>query len=69
MLLALRVARTIDDSPTSASASALKRIGTALAKYYICKRAPAIAGEALEWSAAMDTLRNRSCRGSTGKHP
>ena len=47
-LLALRVARTIDDSPKSASASALKRIGTALAKYYICKRAPAIAGEALE---------------------
>ncbi|MGB6412658.1 MAG: acyl-CoA dehydrogenase family protein [Candidatus Cybelea sp.] len=47
-LLVLRVARTIDDSPKTASASALKRIGTALAKYYVCKRAPAIAGEALE---------------------
>ncbi|HEY4434272.1 MAG TPA: acyl-CoA dehydrogenase family protein, partial [Candidatus Cybelea sp.] len=47
-LLVLRVARTIDDSPKSPAASALKRIGTALAKYYICKRAPAIAAEALE---------------------
>ncbi|HEY1881459.1 MAG TPA: acyl-CoA dehydrogenase family protein [Candidatus Cybelea sp.] len=46
-LLVLRVARTID-APNSPAASALKRIGTALAKYYICKRAPAIAAEALE---------------------
>ncbi|HEX3369402.1 MAG TPA: acyl-CoA dehydrogenase family protein [Candidatus Cybelea sp.] len=47
-LLVLRLARAVDDSPKSPAASALKRIGTALAKYYICKRAPAIAAEALE---------------------
>lgn len=40
--LFLRVARAIDeDSP-------LKRIGTAIGKYYVCKRAPMLAAEALE---------------------
>jgi putative acyl-CoA dehydrogenase len=48
MMLSLRVARAIDDAPQDASASALKRIGTALAKFYVCKRAPAAVGEALE---------------------
>ena len=45
---AVRVARTIDESATSDRARALKRIGTAVAKYYICKRAPAVSAEALE---------------------
>ena len=40
--LFLRVARAMDeDSP-------LKRIGTALGKYYVCKRAPMVTAEALE---------------------
>lgn len=40
--LFMRTARAIDeDSP-------LKRIGTAIGKYYVCKRAPMLAAEALE---------------------
>jgi putative acyl-CoA dehydrogenase len=46
--LCMRVARAIDESPDGTHAAALKRIGTALAKYYICKRAPTVVGEALE---------------------
>ncbi len=46
--LCMRVARTIDDSPHDWQAAALKRIGTALAKFYVCKRAPVAVGEALE---------------------
>jgi putative acyl-CoA dehydrogenase len=46
--LFLRVARAADDSPHSSRAVALKRIGTALGKYFICKRAPVLIGEALE---------------------
>ncbi len=42
--LCLRVARTIDGREHAA----LKRLGTALAKYYVCKRAPVVVGEALE---------------------
>jgi putative acyl-CoA dehydrogenase len=45
--LALRVSRTVDEAADYRSA-ALKRIGTAIGKYYVCKRAPGIAGEALE---------------------
>lgn len=48
MALCLRVARAIDESAHDRAAGALKRIGTALAKYYVCKRAPAVVGEALE---------------------
>ena len=46
--LCMRVARAIDDSPHDWQAAALKRIGTALAKFYVCKRAPVAVGEALE---------------------
>ena len=46
--LCMRVARSVDDAESSAGAAALRRIGTALAKYLICKRTPAVAGEALE---------------------
>ncbi|HTU83373.1 MAG TPA: acyl-CoA dehydrogenase family protein [Candidatus Acidoferrales bacterium] len=41
--LFMRVARAIDDGD-----AALRRIGTAVGKYYVCKRAPAVVGEALE---------------------
>ncbi|MBV8067529.1 MAG: acyl-CoA dehydrogenase family protein [Candidatus Eremiobacteraeota bacterium] len=47
-VLCMRVARTIDESHGDRDAAALKRLGTALAKYYICKRTPAALGEALE---------------------
>ncbi|HTU69390.1 MAG TPA: acyl-CoA dehydrogenase family protein [Candidatus Baltobacteraceae bacterium] len=46
--LFVRLARAADEAPRDAQAAALKRIGTAVAKYYICKRAPAAAAEALE---------------------
>ena len=46
--LFLRVARTLDESAGDPSAAALKRIGTAVGKYYVCKRAPLAVGEALE---------------------
>jgi putative acyl-CoA dehydrogenase len=47
-VLCLRVARAIDGAGHDREAAALKRIGTALAKFYVCKRAPAAVGEALE---------------------
>ncbi len=48
MALCLRAARAIDDAVRDAGANPLKRIGTALAKFYVCKRAPVAVGEALE---------------------
>jgi putative acyl-CoA dehydrogenase len=44
LLLAMRLARAYDQS----SESAFRRIATAVAKYWVCKRAPAAVGEALE---------------------
>ncbi|MHB8145643.1 MAG: acyl-CoA dehydrogenase family protein [Vulcanimicrobiaceae bacterium] len=46
--LFLRIARASDESPNSAHAAALKRIGTAVGKYFLCKRAPTLVAEALE---------------------
>jgi putative acyl-CoA dehydrogenase len=46
--LCMRIARAIDDAPRDAGAAELKRIGTALAKFYVCKRAPVAVVEALE---------------------
>lgn len=46
--LLLRLARAVDESPNDAQAAALKRIGTAVGKYYVCKRTPLAVGEALE---------------------
>lgn len=45
-VLALRLARAYDS--TNASEAALRRIGTAVSKYWICKRAPAMVAESLE---------------------
>ena len=47
-VLWLRLARAVDDSASNEHAAALKRIGTAIGKYYVCKRAPAVSAEALE---------------------
>jgi putative acyl-CoA dehydrogenase len=44
----LRLGRAIDEAPKDESAAALARIGTAIGKYWICKRAPGHTAEALE---------------------
>ena len=46
--LLARIARSVDLPANDARAAALKRIGTAVGKYYVCKRAPAVIVEALE---------------------
>ncbi len=46
--VALRVARSYDESPDDPKADAFKRLATAVAKYHVCKRAPGHAFEALE---------------------
>jgi putative acyl-CoA dehydrogenase len=46
--LAMRLARAYDEAQDDDSAQAFKRIGTAVAKYWTCKRAPGHAYEALE---------------------
>ena len=48
MTLALRIGRAIDESAADPRARALARIGTALGKYWVCKRAPGHVHEALE---------------------
>ena len=47
-VLFVRLAHAADEAPYSARAAALRRIGTAIGKYYVCKRAPLVVGEALE---------------------
>lgn len=44
----VRLARATDDAPHNAHAAALRRIGTAVGKFYVCKRAPVASAEALE---------------------
>jgi putative acyl-CoA dehydrogenase len=48
MLLMLRLARAADRAPFDAGEALIKRLGTACGKYYVCKRAPVVTGEALE---------------------
>ena len=48
LALAMRVARTFDEAGNGEEAAALFRIGTAVGKYWNCKRAPAHTAEALE---------------------
>ena len=47
-LLMLRLARSFDGRETDPSERAFNRIATAIAKYWLCKRAPLHIGEALE---------------------
>jgi putative acyl-CoA dehydrogenase len=47
-LLFVRTAQAIDDAPHDGHAAALKRIATAIGKYYVCKRAASVVAEALE---------------------
>lgn len=46
--LLMRIARAVEDSADSARAAALKRVGTAVGKYFVCKRAAVATAEALE---------------------
>lgn len=46
--LVVRLAAAFDRSPTEEGEARLKRIGTAVAKYWVCKRGPAHTVEALE---------------------
>ena len=46
--LGLRIARAMDEAAGDEAAGALARIGTAVSKYWVCKRAPAQIFEALE---------------------
>ena len=48
MTLLVRLARAADRAADDPQESAIKRIGTAVGKYYVCKRAPVVIGEALE---------------------
>ncbi|MEM8814071.1 MAG: acyl-CoA dehydrogenase family protein, partial [Pseudomonadota bacterium] len=48
LALALRIARAMDHAETDEREAALARIGTAIAKYWICKRAPGHVFESLE---------------------
>ena len=48
MAMTMRIARAVDASARDASDAALARIGTAIGKYWICKRAPAFVNEAQE---------------------
>ncbi len=48
LALGLRIARAIDESESDEAAAALARIGTAVAKYWNCRRAPTQIFEALE---------------------
>jgi putative acyl-CoA dehydrogenase len=43
-----RLARATDEAQADAQAASLRRIGTAVGKYWVCKRTPAVVGEALE---------------------
>lgn len=46
--LSMRVARAVDAAPRDRGEAAFARIATAIGKFWICKRAPAFASEALE---------------------
>ncbi len=46
--LMMRLAAACDRAPTDEHEAHFKRIGTAIAKYWVCKRGPMVAAEALE---------------------
>ena len=48
LALSMRVARAVDAAPHDPHEAAFARIATAIGKYWICRRAPAFASEALE---------------------
>ena len=59
---ALRLARAYDEAD-----GPLRRLATAVAKFWICKRTPPSSRRRSSASAATATSRSRSCRGSTAR--
>jgi putative acyl-CoA dehydrogenase len=47
-VLAMRLARAVDQAPDDGEADLLKRVGVAAGKYQVCKSAVGVVGEALE---------------------
>jgi len=66
-LLAMRLARAGDRADDDEHEALMRRIGTAVGKYWVAKRGPAHAAEALECLGAMAMLRKASCHAFTGK--
>ena len=56
LALTLRIARALDASASSEREKMLVRIGTAVGKYWICKRTPAHAAEAMECIGGSGTM-------------
>mgnify|MGYP006138732535 FL=1 len=54
----LRLGRSIDEASSNEAVAALSRIGTAIGKYWICKRATGHAAEALERLGGMAISRS-----------
>ncbi|HET9097780.1 MAG TPA: acyl-CoA dehydrogenase family protein [Candidatus Baltobacteraceae bacterium] len=48
MALLIRLARAADRTESDPREAAIRRLGVAVGKYYVCKRAPVVIGEALE---------------------
>jgi len=48
LVLAMRIARAVDAAERDPAEAALARIGTAVGKYWVCRRAPAFVNEAQE---------------------
>ncbi len=48
MTLLLRLSRAVDRAANDPREAFVQRLGTAVGKYYVCKRAPAVVAEALE---------------------
>jgi putative acyl-CoA dehydrogenase len=48
MRLLFRLSRAVDRAAGDPREALIKRLGTAIGKYYVCKRTPVVAGEALE---------------------
>ena len=65
--LLLRLASSVDRAQRNASEMLLKRIGTAIGKYFVCKRAPAVVAEALDVWAETDTSKTPGCPGCIAK--
>jgi putative acyl-CoA dehydrogenase len=47
-LTSMRLARAVDEAPASEPATLLRRLAVAVGKYWVCKRAVGVVGEALE---------------------
>ena len=63
----MRLARAYDDAPESDRERRFARLATAVTKYWVCKRNPPHAAEALECLGAAVTSRSRECRASIAR--